>query len=135
MPIVVDASVTISWFFGAERIPSVEDLWDEVSGSGVVVPTIWSYEVANRLGRSLTAGEIPATEVAAFFAMLETLQPVTVQPSLTALVARMTATGLTACDAAYLDVAAARGLALATLDRRLREAAAQAGIAVLPESF
>ena len=39
--------------------------------------------------------------------------------------------GLTVYDAAYLEVAFRRGLPLATLDRRLREAAEAIGVAVV----
>ncbi|HET8927743.1 MAG TPA: hypothetical protein VFN24_07930 [Microbacterium sp.] len=45
---------------------------------------------------------------------------------------RAAASGLTACDAAYLEIAVTRGIPLATLDGRLRDAALVAGVAVLP---
>lgn len=38
--------------------------------------------------------------------------------------------GLTAYDAAYVELAAREGLALATLDGRMRDAALKAGVAV-----
>jgi predicted nucleic acid-binding protein len=41
--------------------------------------------------------------------------------------------GLTACDAAYLDLAAREGLTLATLDKAMRKAAEQSGIAVFQQ--
>jgi len=37
---------------------------------------------------------------------------------------------LTAYDAAYVDLAAREGLVLATLDEKMRKAAAQSGIAI-----
>ena len=39
---------------------------------------------------------------------------------------------LTSYDAAYLELAMRRGVALATLDRRLRKAAVKEGVPVLP---
>jgi predicted nucleic acid-binding protein len=39
--------------------------------------------------------------------------------------------GLTAYDAAYVALAARRGLALATVDDRLRQAAASAGVEIV----
>jgi predicted nucleic acid-binding protein len=38
--------------------------------------------------------------------------------------------GLTAYDGAYVDLAQEQGIALATLDTRMREAAAVAGVAI-----
>lgn len=134
MPIVVDASVAISWFFAAEQTAAVDALWDQAASSGIAVPTIWSYEIANRLGRAIAAGATTTGEVTQFFNTLSSIATDVMQPTPIALTERMVTSGLTAYDAAYLEIAAARGIPLATLDRRLREAAAAEGISVLPES-
>lgn len=133
MPIVVDASVAISWFFAAEKSAVVDALWDQAVVSGIAVPTIWSYEIANRLGRAIVAGATTTGEVTQFFNTLSSVATDVMQPAPAALTERMVTSGLTAYDAAYLEIAAARGIPLATLDRRLREAALAAGLTVLPE--
>lgn len=132
MPIVVDASVAISWFFAAEQSPEVDSVWEEAIVAGIAVPSIWSYEVANRLGRAVVAGDTTAAEVTSFFHSLDGVATEVTQPSTSVLVARMVSSGLTAYDAAYLEVAVARGIPLATLDVRLRDAAQAAGVTVLP---
>lgn len=47
--IVLDCSVTISWFMDDEK-PSISlDILNKISEIGVIVPIIWQLEVANVL--------------------------------------------------------------------------------------
>jgi hypothetical protein len=47
--LVLDTSLTLSWFFDDERTPTTDALLDEVSEGGATVPTLWRLEVANAL--------------------------------------------------------------------------------------
>ncbi len=132
MRIVVDASVALSWFFGDERAADASDLWDAVVAGHIVVPSIWSYELTNRLGRAIAAGETTRSEVERFLEALSRIRTDLQQPSTFTLLRRIADSGLTADDAAYLEIAAARGIPLATFDAKLRAAAEAAGVTVFP---
>src|SRR5207249_6061277 len=47
--LVLDASVTLGWYFEDERTAGGDAVLDRVTQSGAVVPTLWRYEVANGL--------------------------------------------------------------------------------------
>ncbi len=45
MSLVLDASVTLAWYFEDERIPDA--LLDRVAAEGAITPSVWRLEVAN----------------------------------------------------------------------------------------
>lgn len=47
MSLVLDASVTFSWFFEDEQTPATDAVLDQVADQGAVVPTLWKLEIAN----------------------------------------------------------------------------------------
>ncbi|HTN98020.1 MAG TPA: type II toxin-antitoxin system VapC family toxin, partial [Nordella sp.] len=49
MSLVLDASLTIAWYFEDERSTQTETLLDQVAAEGAIVPTLWKIEVANGL--------------------------------------------------------------------------------------
>lgn len=134
--VVIDCSVTLSWFFEDESGAYGNTVQEAMIHRGTkgVVPALWQSEVAN----TLVVGERRkrTTEAKAHrFLSLLALLPIQVEGAVTAeswanilRIAREQA--LSAYDAAYLELAERRGLPLATLDDRLRSAALAVGIAV-----
>ena len=47
MSLVLDASLTLSWYFEDERTPAIDAVLDQVVASGAHVPSLWRIEVAN----------------------------------------------------------------------------------------
>jgi predicted nucleic acid-binding protein len=132
---VVDASIALAWCFADEATEQTDALLDEAAVLGALAPTIWSYEMANILGQAVASRRITGPEVSARLAEAVALVEVTgAVDSLVALCGAVTAHGLTAYDAAYLLLAQATGLRLATLDRALRAAAVAAGVPVVGET-
>ncbi|MFO1156004.1 MAG: type II toxin-antitoxin system VapC family toxin [Rhodospirillales bacterium] len=47
MSVVIDASLTLAWYFDDETTPATEAVLDRGSEAGALVPTVWRLEVAN----------------------------------------------------------------------------------------
>ncbi len=47
MSVVIDASLTLTWYFDDETTPAADAILDRVSETGAVVPGLWRLEVAN----------------------------------------------------------------------------------------
>jgi predicted nucleic acid-binding protein len=132
---VIDASSVLSWCFEDEGGPEVDALIDKVAAEGATVPGVWSLEIANGLVMGERRDRIKPAESTAFVAMIEDL-PIVADRSTGARALHETMSlarehGLTAYDAAYLELAMRLGLPLATGDRNLKSAAARAGVVLL----
>ena len=131
--IVIDCSVSISWCLHDSPDPYAERVLDALPTiETVLVPALWRLEVVNVL---LSAGRRGRTTRALALRFLEDLQslPIRVESSeeassMEALLRLASERGLTAYDAAYLDCAARKGFALATLDEKLKQACIAAGV-------
>src|SRR5689334_2831032 len=123
--VIVDASVTCAWCFPDEQTPYTQAVLECVSDDfDGIVPAIWAYEVRNVALMGLRRGRITQGMVDVFFDSLRDLGFVLVQPpSYDAVFSLAQQHGLTVYDAAYLDLATRNGLPLATLDKRLLDAA------------
>ena len=110
MSLVIDASLTMTWYFDDETTPTTEELLDRVVDAGALVPSVWRLEVANAFQTAIRRKRIDAlyrdASLAERFA-------------------------LTIYDAAYLELAQRRSLPLATLDQELRTAALALGTPLL----
>ena len=130
--LVLDASVTMAWFFPDEATGFTEALLESLGTRQVWVPALWVAECANVLQSAARRGRLlpgRRVEIAQELAEL----PVTVDAELPSVVPldRLAAThSLGAYDATYLELAQRRKLPLATLDRSLRLAAQAAGVAL-----
>ena len=99
---------------------------------GAIVPAIWHLEVANALLVGERRGRCEQADTSSWTAFLSSL-PIAVDEHSGARVlgdvlALARAQNLSAYDAAYLELALRRGLPLATLDKRLKTAAAAVGV-------
>jgi predicted nucleic acid-binding protein len=131
---VVDASVALAWALPDEISSYADSVLDLVETEGLRVPELWPREVANGLAIAYIRQRITVVEEQAFIAALSRLTIEVEQPGALDIIREGAATarqyGLTAYDAAYVELAAREGLPLATLDSRMREAAVKAGVAV-----
>ncbi len=127
--IVIDNSVFLSWCLGDEDDPTAAHAMQRVADEGGVVPRIWWYELRNALLMNERRGRISSQQVADTLADSMALAIVIDDEHDGSLLLDL-ARGhrLTVYDAAYLEVAVRRSLPLATLDRRLREAAKATGV-------
>jgi predicted nucleic acid-binding protein len=133
--LVLDSSATLAWIYSDEVTPAIRAVFDSVAESGAIVPMLWRLEVANSLTMALRRGRIDAEFRRAALADLAELDIVAdVQTDVHAWDATMSLAdrfGLTIYDAAYVELAQRRSLALATLDGEMRAAGAKLGLRVL----
>ena len=132
---VLDASVTLSWYFEDEVSAVSDELLDRLDAETAAVPIIWHLEVANLIALSERGGRVPASRSAEFITQLQNL-PIMVDDELAARVftyildlAR--SQRLSAYDAAYLELAMRLGVPLASKDSDLCAAAERLGVAVI----
>lgn len=129
MGFVVDASVTLAWLFEDEASGETEALLERLREERVLVPDIWAYEIANALTVARRRSRITEAQSHAFAELLRSLPIDSMPPpSVTVLMSVADRHGLSAYDAAYLELAERTGRPLATLDSRLRDAATAAGV-------
>ena len=127
---VVDASISAAWFLPDEATPATEAALQATATHDVWVPALWLLEVGNLLLNAQRRKRITAEkrrELAGAAARLRIKvdrEPVTIT-ALDEIAARH---GLSAYDAAYLELAIRRGLPLVTQDEALVAAMAKAGV-------
>ena len=131
---VVDTSVTAAWCFDDEASEYSEAVLEEVVRVGAYVPALWPFEMANVLAVAERRGRMRPEQVGRFLQALTAL-PLHVEQrapssSLPSLVGTARASGLSAYDAAYLELAARTGLQLATRDMALQAAAERSGVVI-----
>ena len=130
--IVVDNSVFLAWCLADEEEPTATGAMQQVAEEGGVAPRIWWYELRNALLVNERRGRISSRQVSDTLADSLALGiSIDDQHDESRLLEIARRHGLTVYDAAYLEVAFRRGLPLATLDRRLREASRAIGVAVV----
>lgn len=130
---VIDASVTMPWFFPDEATPFTEGLLDALGTHELWVPTLWVLECTNVLQSAQRRRRIDANRRAEIAGQLSELQ-VRLDPQTPEFVGldRLASThGLSAYDAAYLELALRRSMVLVSLDERLIAAARGLGHPVL----
>jgi predicted nucleic acid-binding protein len=134
---VLDASVALAWFIDRPIAPYAMRIQELLlAGDRAIVPPLWRVEVANGFVVTERRGVLTPSDTAealqtfhiVFAQAVEESQQV---PPLPRVIATAREFRLTAYDAEYLDTARILQLPLATLDRRLKEAASQAQVALL----
>jgi predicted nucleic acid-binding protein len=129
--IVLDCSFTLAMVMPDETPPSAAR---QVAAGPVLVPALWSYEVANAFRSAVRRSRVTEAEVMAMCMHIESLAVSVVHPeeySVRRSFLSGSARGLTPYDACYVDLALQRGARLATLDATLAQAARSAGVPVL----
>lgn len=130
---VIDASVTLPWFFPDEATPFTEGLLDALGTQPLWAPALWVLECTNVLQSAQRRRRIDANRRAQIAGELGQL-PVRVdhEPLDFMTIDRLAAAhGLSAYDAAYLELALRRSLTLVSLDARLIAAAQVLGHPVI----
>jgi predicted nucleic acid-binding protein len=134
---VLDASVALAWVLdNPAPVYALEVRQGMLTGKRGLVPALWHLEIANGLAMAERRGDLSGADVEdALDQILATaaskLDTETNLVSAREALANSRSFRLTAHDAVYLDLARREGLPLATLDKKLRGAAAKAGVALL----
>ncbi|WP_419164449.1 type II toxin-antitoxin system VapC family toxin [Candidatus Palauibacter sp.] len=132
MPLVIDASVVLSWCLSDEDDPLAELAMRLTLEHFAVVPRIWWYEILNALSVNRRRGRLREDDVSATLADLKGMRILADDDHSDGVILDLVRRhGLSAYDAAYLETALRRSLPLASLDRRLRRAAEAAGATIL----
>lgn len=132
---MLDASVALGWCFPDETSEYADGVLMLAQGEDLFVPAIWPIEIANALWVGRRRGRILPPEIRRFGGLLSEL-PIVEDLQRTAvtvgnILPLAEEYGITAYDAAYLDLALRRRAPLATLDHSLQSAARAAGIAIV----
>lgn len=130
----MDASTALAWCFPDETSDYADKVLVALEGKTMLVPAVWSLEVANAVLVGERRKRLHQPEVKQFTTLLESLslvqdtRPVASNIKDVLPVARRH--GLSAYDAAYLELSIRHNAPLATLDGKLRNAAKSAGITI-----
>ena len=126
--LVIDNSIVLAWCLANERHPLAEQAMDLTLERGAVVPGFWWYELRNALIVNERRGRLNAEDTRATLADLDEMSIVDDNRHDTPTILDLSRHHrLSVYDAAYLEVALRRGLPLASLDRRLDQAASASG--------
>jgi predicted nucleic acid-binding protein len=129
---VVDASTALAWCFPDESSDYADGVLIALEGRTILVPALWNLEIANAILAGERNNRLRQPEIRRFAALLEGLSLVQDQQSvgerLSNVLPLARKYGLSAYDAAYLELSIRRCAPLATLDGKLLGAARQAGV-------
>lgn len=138
MNFVLDCSVTAGWLLKSQSDDYTESVLDCLENQDAIVPVLWIYEISNVLAVAEKKKMIQRAEGVGFLKMLhelnisiETLQEIHYDELIYGLGSDYR---LTAYDSAYLRLAMARHLPLATKDEDLKKACAKAGVKIFDSS-
>jgi predicted nucleic acid-binding protein len=136
--IVIDASVTLAWCFPDEASEYADGVLVALEGHAILVPALWSIEITNAVLVAERRKRVKQSEMRRFVELLDGLTVIMDSQSVTESVSNILPIareyGLSAYDAAYLDVAIRHGVPLATLDSALQKAGRKAGIEIFKGS-
>lgn len=116
--VVIDASVALAWCFPDEASNYADGVLVALEGQAILVPAVWGLEIANAVLAGERSKRLRQPEIRRFTTLLESLSivqdvpPVGDQVSNVLPLAREY--GLSAYDAAYLELSIRRGAPLAT---------------------
>jgi len=130
MPFVLDNSVVSGWYLESQTSPYTVAVAQRLRDDVAIVPALWELEFTNVLRTACVRQRMDVQRAQAIAAQIARLpievdrQPVP-RAELLALALRF---GLSAYDAAYLELALRRQCPVATQDDELRQAALAAGV-------
>jgi predicted nucleic acid-binding protein len=134
---VLDASVALRWLLDNPVSPYAERVKQLlIKGARATVPALWHLETSNGLANAERRSILSPANIDQALLHIEQIVSQRVETSSAFVSTRQSlatarAFKLSAYDAVYLDLARHERLPLATLDERLRAAAAQAGVELL----
>ena len=133
---ILDASVVLTWCFPDENSQFARKIALRFEqGDSAIAPSFWPHEVLNALLVGEKRKRISSELVRTFLSDLATVPVALVHFPAEAVFDRVNSIsrdhGLTAYDAAYLDLARTHGVPLATLDEDLVHACRKAGVELL----
>lgn len=132
---VIDNSVVMSWCFKDETNEYADAVLDKLSEATAIVPSIWPLEVVNVLLFAERRNRLKQADSVRFITLLSQL-PIIVEHEwsekmMTELLALGRAKNLTSYDASYLDLAMRKDCPIATLDKRLMDAAKDISVKIV----
>ena len=132
--LVVDCSVVMAWCFEDEADAYADSVLNLLvdSETETIVPSIWPLEVANVLLVAERRNRLTQADSLQFIKLLREL-PITIDyessdRALSEVLFIGREQGLSAYDAAYLELAMRQGAVFATRDDRLRKASERCGL-------
>jgi predicted nucleic acid-binding protein len=131
--LVIDASIALAWSLDDETDSRADEALTIVEQSGALVPTLWTYEIANSLTHFVRRSRLDPVRAQTILSALRQLNIVAVPPEAADWYVEANALamkhGLTMYDATYLHLAVATRVRLATADKKLGAAATAEGVA------
>jgi len=136
---VLDCSATLPWIFADGAAEATDQLLDTLqNGAQARVPALWHLELANVLVGAQRRGRIDQAGIEAFLSHLTSyaisVDVETIARAWTKALDLAVRHGLSAYDAAYLELALRRDLPLATKNRALIDATRRAGVRLVLEA-
>ena len=131
---VLDASFALRWCFEDEATEETDALLTLLQDQESIawVPDIWRYEVLNGLGKAVTRGRIERGIALLFWREMQELPIRAVETRVDEKLLELALEhDLAIYDACYLGLALSRKLPLATLDRKLKQAAESGDIGII----
>ncbi|MBX4858599.1 type II toxin-antitoxin system VapC family toxin [Rhizobium sophorae] len=130
MPFVVDASVAAAWLLADEESRTAEEALSFLETEDALVPDLFWHEIRNILLTAERRKRISNEDVLACLMRLNSLPLRTVSSEDHLPILRLAGKyQLSAYDAAYLALAVAENVSLATLDAKLERAASAENLA------
>jgi predicted nucleic acid-binding protein len=132
MRLVLDCSVSVAWYVDDESNAYTDRALAEALRNGANVPCLWRTEFVNAVLMAERRQRINSGKRLQIILDAEQL-PLSVDsdpPALARLAALAAENGLTAHDAAYIELAQRLSLPLATQDKALAKAAPRAGVTI-----
>jgi predicted nucleic acid-binding protein len=132
---VIDNSVVMSWCFKDETNKYGDAVLERLAEFTAIVPPIWPLEVVNVLLVAERRNRLKQVDSVRFITLLSQL-PIVVEHEASErqmkdLLALGRASNLSSYDAAYLDLSVRKDCPIATLDKKLIEAAKKADVTIL----
>ncbi len=131
--LVVDASIALAWSLDDGTNHRADEALEIVERSGALVPTLWTYEIANALTHFVRRSRIDADRARTIVLALGHLSIVTVAPAASAWYLETSgialAHSLTIYDAAYLHLALTTKSRLVSANEKLQLVARAEGVA------
>jgi len=130
--LVLDCSVTMSWFFADEADAYSDRVLASLKDGEAFVPSVWPLEVANAFLVAEKRKRITRAKVIHDLNLLKALRiKVSMQSPIAEIYSLARQSRLSSYDASYLELAMRLGLPLATKDKKLIQAAKKLGVSLL----